>query len=375
MEGFTRNNTGASHEAAVDCQPSAGPADCRNISKTVKPCNGEDCKWFAELYFSRVDAFIEDYKNGRKCSRHVKRVKFLAKEEKGKGMFAEMRALRMDLKEDASEEILAPETQEKIFLALCSVWNLISEWDLEKPLALTIEGRYFRPNDNCLTDFAHQKNIKRLACEDAIFADPLDVLKIAKRLPELKRLGVHVQHMDKQLRSEVANEMRTWKTALPKLKGLKLHGEKKRNSWSSRGDVAKLEDMREDGIDMLCRELRLLTQQDGFIDLELKFVPISAELFQDTQDPKAEMKWPTLQRMKIQLPEMSATGKWSFQASGTKNVPIQGEIKLLADLFERTWKGMPMLQPYLGKMSCEGVDAPITKFKKADAEKKTVLKL
>jgi hypothetical protein len=125
------------------------------------------------------------------------------------------------------KKILAPETQEKIFLALCSVWNLISEWDLEEPLALTIEGRYFRSNDKRLTDFAHQKNIKRLACEDAAFADPLDVLKIAKRLPALKMLGVHVEHMDKQLRSEVANEMRTWKTALPKLNDLNSMGRRK----------------------------------------------------------------------------------------------------------------------------------------------------
>jgi hypothetical protein len=135
--------------------------------------------------------------------------------------------------------------------------------------------------------------------------------------------------------------------------------------------------MREDGIDMFCRELRLLTQRDGFIDLELLFVPISAELFQDTQDPKAEMKWPTLQRMKIKLHEMSARRKWLFKPSGStnKNVLIQGEIKFLADLFERSWKGMPRLQSRLGKMSCEGVDVPIQMFKQADAEKKPVLKL
>ncbi|CAG9957024.1 unnamed protein product [Clonostachys rosea f. rosea IK726] len=188
----------------------------------VKHCNGEDCQWFSEVYFSRVDAFIEDYKNGRKCSRHVRRVKFFAKEEEGMGIYARYLSI-LEIKEQNA----TPETQEKIFLALCSVWNLISEWDLEEPLALTIEGRYFRSNDKRLTDFAHQKNIKRLACEDAAFADPLDVLKIAKRLPALKMLGVHVEHMDKQLRSEVANEMRTWKTALPKLNDLNSMGRRK----------------------------------------------------------------------------------------------------------------------------------------------------
>ncbi|CAI6066090.1 unnamed protein product [Clonostachys chloroleuca] len=261
MEGFTRNNTDAFHEAA---------AGCTNISESARSCNGERCQVSEEVYFSRVDAFIKDYENGSMCTRHVQSVRFSAKEEKARGSWAERLAHRMGWKEEsAKEDIFAAETQEKIFSALCSVWDVISEWDLDTPLALIIEGRYFWSNDKCQADLAHQKNISKLVCEDATFVDLFDVLKIAKRLPELNMLGVHVQHMDKQLRTNLANEMRTWKTALPKLNDLRLHGEKKRNSYYSRVDDAKLEDMREDGIDMLCRELRLLTQQHRFIGLEL----------------------------------------------------------------------------------------------------------
>jgi hypothetical protein len=104
MEGFTRNNTDAFHEAAVDCQPPSGPAGCTTIFKMVKHCNGEDCQWFSEVYFSRVDAFIEDYKNGRKCSRHVRRVKFFAKEEEGMGIYARYLSILEIKEQNASEK-------------------------------------------------------------------------------------------------------------------------------------------------------------------------------------------------------------------------------------------------------------------------------
>ncbi|CAG9980918.1 unnamed protein product [Clonostachys byssicola] len=370
------------------CDPSRGPKHCCEHERDRR-----NCRSYVKVFASHVDAFIKDYQKGSTWIPHVKAVTFYGEErvdKKDENRLIKVPTVTVGRLEDiVCEDVLAPENQDKIFSGLCSVWNLISEWDIKKPITLGISGRYFRSNDKCLTDLAHQKNIERLACGKATFANPFDVLNMAKRLPELRALRLQVRHMSKDMRNELANDMRTWKTTLPKLSGLTLVGDKDAHS---RGDERKLEDMREDGVDLLCRELRALAQQHGFLGLGLEFVPISAELFEDTQNPGAEMRWPTLRVLSLRVHEMSSTGTWLFskdpadKKSGLgyvedkkaktihfgkffrKTIAVEKEIGPLAELFERTCTTEKM--PYVSEDSKmtygKDVNGPIKAYRKEE---------
>ncbi|CAH0045691.1 unnamed protein product [Clonostachys solani] len=323
MADFIIHKTDPFYDPAVDYQPSPRPVDCTDISETVRCCNGKACGKIVGVTFLRADEFIKACQDGSLCTHHVKYVIFFGEKTRD-GAYTAPVAFGGSLEDNVNEEVLATENQEKIFSALSSLWNLISTWDLKEPITLKIHGSYFRSNDKHLAELAPQKNIMRLAFEEAAFADPFEVLTIAKRLPELEKLRFQVRHMDKHMRNELVNDMRTWKTTLPKLNALTLVGDREPYS---RGDERMLEDMREDGVDLLCRELRLLTQQDGKW-LFSKVPGRGGIRFLD--DPETEFFETTL--------------------------PIKEEILPLAELFEGNWKSMDSL--IRGGMKYgEGVDA------------------
>ncbi|VUC22917.1 unnamed protein product [Clonostachys rosea] len=317
MEGSTRTNMDTVPQATADCKTSPGPADSIDMSGSVQSTDKGGFLDHVVVFLPDVNRFINTYQAGSMRIRHLKQVTFVG--EENDGPYCDPFAPTDDLEDKVDPKVLAPEHQERIFSALCSVWNHISTWDLEEPITLAIHGRFFRSNEQRLADLAQQKNIMRLVCKGAAFADPLDQLKIAKCIPKLEKLWIQVRHMRKELRTALAHDIRTWNTTLPKLNALALFGEEEDDL--SRGDDRTLEDMRVDGVDLLCRELRLLTQKRGFLALQLVFVPISTELWEDTQNRKAKMKWPTLKQMDICVHEMTSTGKWLFskppKSSGT----------------------------------------------------------
>ncbi|CAH0044782.1 unnamed protein product [Clonostachys solani] len=199
--------------------------------------------------------------------------------------------------------------QIELLADLATVMKHMSEWEIEYPIVFSISGTCIRfDEDSPPLEFPIVKNIRTFRCLIRT-TDPVDICKLATRMPELRKFSFSIPHHKKRQNSRLADEIGTWGEKLPQLESLEIMGE--HDTFSRQRHLHRMGDMRnEDGVDRLCQELRLLSQKRGFKRLRTEYVPISRELFEDTQNPTAKMSWPTLEEFTVLFHEMSSTGEW-----------------------------------------------------------------